>query len=165
MQIELMAHQHRELRRRLLAEDPDLDDQTLADTLEGLTDLNDMLAALIRAALTDEALANGLKGRIEDMRARLSRLQDRAGKRRAIARDVMVQSEIKTITAPDLTLSIRPGVPSLVLVDESAIPQPYWQPQPSKLDRRSLLDELKHGCTVPGVALSNPEPVLSVRSR
>ena len=48
------------LRARFLADIPDLDEETLADTLEGITDLREMLAELIRSALEDEALASGL---------------------------------------------------------------------------------------------------------
>ena len=43
---------------------PDLDEETLADTLEGMTTLHELLAGLIRSALTEEALAEGLKARI-----------------------------------------------------------------------------------------------------
>lgn len=153
------------LRERLLAEDPNLDEQTLADTVEGLTDLHDILAAVIRSALCDEALATGLKTRIDDMQRRLQRLEERAHKRRQMARDVMVETNIKNITAPDFTISIRPGSSALLVLDEAVIPPSYWEPREPRLNRQALLAELKSGSTVAGVKLSNPEPILSVRTR
>ena len=52
--------------------------------------------AIIRAALTDQALASGLEGRVAEVQARRDRLQDRAVKRRQIAKDVMVDLDLKS---------------------------------------------------------------------
>ena len=133
--------------------------------MEGLTDLHEIVAAIIRSALADEALATGLKCRIADMQDRLDRLQDRASKRRQIAKDVMVELDLKKITAPDFTVSIRPGTPALLVLDEAAVPSIYWEPRDPRLNRLGLLSDLKDGADIKGVALSNPEPVLSVRTR
>jgi hypothetical protein len=165
MSLEFAAIAYRTIRDRIRAQDPQIDEQTLADTVEGLTDLHEIVAAIVRAALADEALATGLKGRIAEMQDRLDRLQDCAAKRRQIAKDVMVELDIKKITAPDLTVSIRPGMPSLLVLDEAAVPSIYWEPREPRLNRQGLLNELKDGADIKGVALANPEPVLSVRTR
>lgn len=163
--VALSTTRYRILRDRLLAEDPSLDEQTLADTVEGLTDLHEILAAIIRAALADEALANGLKGRIAEMEDRRERLQERAAKRRQIARQTMAELDLKKLTAPDFTASLRPGTASLVVLDEASIPSIYWEPRDPRLDRASLTADLKQGTDIAGATLSNPEPVLSVRTR
>ena len=164
-QLAFSAIHYRTIRDRLRAEAPELDEQTLADTVEGLTDLHEVLAAVLRAALEDEALARGLKCRIADMQGRLDRLQDRAAKRRQIAKDVMVELDLKKITAPDFTASLRPGLPALVVLDEDAVPSIYWQPGEPKLKRQVLAADLKDGTEVEGATLTNPEPVLNLRVR
>ena len=159
------ATTYRAVRERIRTQDPDLDEQTLADTVEGLTDLHEILAAIVRAALADEALATGLKGRIAEMQERLERLQERAAKRRQIVKDTMVELDLKKLTAPDFSASIRPGMPALLVIDEAAVPSIYWEPREPRLDRQGLLAELKQGAEITGVTLSNPEPVLSVRTK
>ncbi|HVX37512.1 MAG TPA: siphovirus Gp157 family protein [Hyphomicrobium sp.] len=133
--------------------------------MEGLSDLPEILTAILRGALADEALANGLKGRVAEMQDRLARLQDRAAKRRQIVKETMVEVDLKKLTAPDFTASIRPGMANLLVLDEAAVPSIYWELRDPKLNRQELLNDLKQGLEVRGVALSNPEPVLSVRTK
>jgi Gp157 protein len=112
MNVEFSALRYRAIRDRIRAEDPQIDQRTLADTIEGLTDLHEIVAAIIRSALSDETLATGLKCRIADMQGRLDRLENRASKRRQIVKDIMVELDLKKITAPDFTVAIRPGMPT-----------------------------------------------------
>ena len=153
------------LKERILAAYPDVDDEILADTLEGITDLHEMIAAVIRSALVDEALGSGLGARLADMKERQSRLEVRASKKRELALQAMSLTGLTKLEQPDFTASTRAGVPALVVVSEQAIPQAYWLTQPPKLDRQALLGELKRGGTITGVTLSNPKPLLMVRTK
>ena len=164
-QLTFAAIHYRAIRDRIRAQDPQIDEQTLADTVEGLTDLHEIVQAIIRAALADEALVLGLKCRISDMQGRLDRLEDRASKRRQIAKDVMIELDLKKLNAPDFTASIREGLPSLIVLNEDAVPKTYWDPGEPRLRRQILASDLKGGAEVAGATLSNPEPVLSVRVR
>ena len=107
----------------------------------------------------------GLKCRIADMQGRLDRLHERTAKRRQIAKGVMVELDLKRLTAPDFSASIRSGMPALVVLNEDAVPSIYWQPSEPRLKRQELAYELKQGAEIEGVALTDPEPVLSVRTR
>ena len=80
-QVKAETAKHRLLRDRLLAQIPDIDAETLADTLEGITDLREMLAELVRSALEDEALSSGLATRLAEMQARAQRLGDQGGEK------------------------------------------------------------------------------------
>lgn len=153
------------LRQRLLAELPDLDEETLSDTLEGLTNLHDLLAELIRSALTDEALAGGLKARIGDMKERLERLETRAERKRALVLQAMTEAGITKFMAPDFSASLRQGAPTLAIAAEDLIPAAFWKPQPAKLDKLTLLAALKSGVAIDGVSLDAPRMQLSVRSK
>lgn len=159
------ASVYQTIRDRIRAVEGDIDEETLADTLEGLTDLHELLAAVVRSALLEEAMAEGLKDHIATLHARLTRMGERADHKRAVARDIMAELEIKKIAAPDFTLSLRTGQPGLVVVDEASIPTAYWEPRQPRLNRLELIADLKRGIEVSGTALSNAEPVLSVRVR
>ena len=153
------------LRTRLLAEVPDLDAETLADTLEGLTDLREMLAELIRSALEDEALAVGLSTRLSDMKARLERFETRAKRKRQLALKTMGEADMAKLEQPDFTASLRQAAPALEVVAEDKIPAAYWKPQPFKLDRQGLLQALKSGTAIDGACLAPPQQCLSVRTK
>lgn len=159
-----LAH-FRHLRDRLAAEFPDADEDTLADTLEGISGLPDQLAAVIRSALDDEALVEALRRRQAEMRERAGRLAHRAETKRRLVSETMARAELKKLEVEDFTVSLRPSRPSLVIVEESEIPDQFWKPGAPRLDRQGLSDYLRQGGETLGACLDNGAPSISVRTR
>jgi hypothetical protein len=153
------------LAEQLKARFAELDEETLADTLEGISQLPDLITEIMRSGLEDEVLANALKQRMEEMHARLTRLKECHDKKRAMAAWAMSQAEIPRIKAPDFSLSLRPGSRRLEVCDEARVPAQFFVPQPPRLDRAALSAVLKGGQTVEGVVLVQGEPTIQVRVR
>lgn len=154
-----------ELRRRLIEADPEIDETTLLDTLEGATNFNEAIGEVIRAALEEEALADSLRGRMGTMRERLERIETSCAKKREVAQAVMEDAGLEKILEPDFTVSLRVSPPGVAVTNEAEIPEPYWIPQAPKLDRKGILDALKTGIRVPGATLTNSKVSLAIRSK
>ena len=163
--LKLEAQHYVLLRQRLIEAFPRIDDETLHDTLEGITTLEELIAETIRSALLDASFRTGLSQRLDDMKERASRLEHRAAKKRQIALEAMSDAGLKKLEQADFTASVRAGVPSLIVEAESEIPSDYWVPQSPKLSRQAVLRDLKQGAEVPGTYLSNAKPNLSVRTK
>lgn len=153
------------LRDELLRVHGDVDEDTLADTLEGISTLPDMLCAAVRAVLDDQVMCEALKGRLGELKARLERLDVRIQATRVVICEAMEEAGLTKITEPDFTLSLRTGAPPLAVIDEEAIPDRFWTPQPPKLERAVLKRALSDGKDIPGAVLGNGSPTISVRVR
>jgi hypothetical protein len=164
-QLDMAIYLQTELRRRLIESEPDIDETTLADTLEGATDLNEAIAEVVRSALLDASYIAGLKQRIDEMRERLARLEVRHERKRAAVLDAMEAAGIAKITEPDFTVTLKAAPPSVRITDETAIPEWFWIPQPAKLDKRALLETLKAGTGITGAELANPQSTISIRTK
>jgi len=163
--LDFEVRRYKAIREALLADNADdIDEQTLADTTEGLTDLHELLAAIVRAALDDEAMAEALGNRADDMVARRVRLDARAQRRRNIVKAAMDEAGLNKLTMPDFTASLHSGRPHVVVVDEKLIPQTFFEMRPH-LRKRDLFDALADGARVDGAELSNPGMTLTVRTR
>ncbi len=153
------------LRERLEAAFPDADEETLMDTLEGMTSLTDSLAELLRSSIEDQTFTSALRSRMADMKERCARFEERARKKRELVCTVMEQADLKKLMEPDFTVSLRPSRAPLMIIDEAAIPGDYWKPQPAQLDRMGLISALSNGRDIPGAVLGNPPMTISVRTK
>jgi Gp157 protein len=156
---------HIDIREQLKREFPEADDETLRDSVEGLSKLPEILASILRSHLDDLAILAALRGRIMDMQERFARLEFRADKKRRLVASVMERAGIKRLTEPDFTASLREVPPGLIVIEEGIVPEAFWKPQPPKLDRKALLTALRAGEVVAGAALGNGSTTLAVRTR
>ena len=147
--VGLEVARYSELKRRIEEIEPDIDERTLHDTLEGATELNELIVEIVRSAMDDSSLITALRERIAAMRERLERLQTREKRKRDLALEAMQQAGLNKIQASDCTISVRVGPPSLQVEDEGQIPEWFWTPQPAKLDKRRIIDCLKAGDRCP----------------
>jgi hypothetical protein len=148
---------HKALALAIARDFPEADEETLADTLEGVSDLPQLLIAVLRSREADLTLIDALERRLQAQRARLERLQSRAEQKRMLVASAMQEAGLKRLVAPDFTVSLRAGAPKVVVLDESQIPVEFWVERLPRLDRQQLLAALKAGRAVPGAVLSNPE--------
>ncbi len=159
--LELQLHEY--LREKLLTEFLDIDEETLSDTLEGLTNLHDKLAAVIRSQQEDSVLVKALKIRIKEMQERHARFEHRVSKKRELVTTVMDRAGITKIAESDFTASLRQTPRPLVISDDREIPKTYWKSQDPKLDRKKLITDLKSEELIPGACLGNGGVTVSVR--
>ena len=158
-------NKHELFREKLKVEFPDEDEETLADTLEGMTDLTDMIAATLRSANEDKAQMKGLSDYINLLQERGERIGLRHATKRELCLDAMERADIHKITEADFTASLRSTPQKVVVVDEAKIPLEYFKTPAPVLDKRSLLAVLQSDTTIEGATLSNPARTISIRTK
>lgn len=164
--IALAAAEWNRLRESLLAEYPELADDTdaLADTLDGEAQALDMVARLIRDAREDDAMADALAPMQRDMAERKSRLASRADKRRDAARRLLTAIGERKIIRPDFTASVRAVPPKVIVTDDTALPDEVCKFE-RKPDRAAIKEALERGKAVAGAMLGNGTETLTIRSK
>lgn len=157
-----LAELYRRHREALLTEYPDIDEATLADTLEGSSMLPDVIARLIRTARERDAHAEALKSMISDMQERKARFERGADRIRDMVLALMDAAGMKKHEEPDFTVSLRNNPPKVIISDEAELPDRYF-----KISRIPILtdirSDLKNNIVIPGVSLSNGGVGLSLR--
>jgi hypothetical protein len=155
---------HREIADRIRAMFPDETEETLADSIEGESDLPGAIIAVLRAAIEREVTAKALADLIETMVGRKRRFEDGARNLRLAALHTMEEVGLRKLAAPDMTVSVGTTKPKVLITDETLIPDDLCKTTrtPSKTD---IAKAMMEGREVPGVTLGNPETHLTVHRR
>ena len=144
----------------LTAEDADLEPPAVE-----AENVQEAILRVLRSARAAEAMADAAKAMAQDMTTRAKRFEARSERLRGIALAAMDAIGERKLTAPDMTVTLIDGRPTLFISDEAAIPPGYWKQPAPVLDRKMLADDVKAGVVVEGASLANGMPTLTVRVR
>ncbi len=157
---------YQSLREQFLEMWPELidDNAALHDTLQGATNLDELITLTMRAAMEREDQGKAIAERIEILKRRKDRLEAGAQKLRAMVLQAMSEADLKKIAAPDFSLSVGQGKPKILIVDEDLIPDHLCRISrtPSKT---MIADEMAAGRDVPGATRGNPQSFLTIHTR
>ncbi len=144
----------------------ELSPEDLALVVDSETNLNEALIALAEQVQeTEQTLIAGLKNRIRLLTERKQRMEKSAGTYRSLILSVMERLGTDKVVSDIMTLSARDLQRGLVIEDEAQIPSKYWVAQDPKLDRKTLLADLKEGIEIEGAGLDNGGRSLSIRTK
>lgn len=143
--------------------DLDLDEQTIADTLESLGgELQEKATNVAAFIRNTEALADQIKQAEEAMASRRKALERRAESIRTYLQHNMQRCGITKIESPWFQISIRKNPPSVVVDDPALIPADLMrqpEPPPPAPDKKAIKEALTNGFAVPGARLETTERV------
>lgn len=151
-----LAHQYRADLEKLA--DLDLDEQTLADTLEGLGgELEVKAQNVIMFTRNLEATAAAIKEAEAQMAARRKALENRAAGLRRYVLENMQFAGIQKIECPFFKLSIRDNPAAVEIYEPGLIPAQFMkqpEPPPPSPDKTAIKAAITAGTEVPGAKLT-----------
>lgn len=150
------------LRQSIAAVDPD-DETLLLDSIEGETGFFEVVDALLRRMVANQAMITGLLCAAADLDERKARFERRVTTDRTLIEQAMMIAELEKIERPVATLSLSARAPKVVIETEADIPAEFWKASDPTLDKKALGAALKEGRTIPGAVLSNAAPSLQAR--
>lgn len=143
-----------------MAQNPDIDEQAIKDTLEAIQgDIKEKADGYAK-------VIKELDGETDKLTAEIKRLTDR---KNIIQNNIayMKQSLKEAMTATgnlkfrtDLfSFNIQKNPPALIVDNEETIPSEYLIPQEPKIDKKAIIDFLKNGNKVPYAHIEQSEGV------
>ncbi len=141
----------------------DLDDQTLTDTLEGLSGTLEAKAQATAVVVRNlESMAEQIKQAEDAMASRRKAIENRARSIRSYVLRCMQKAGISKIESPLFRISIKKNPPAVEVDSAVLIPDEYWTqppPPPAQLDKVKIKQDIQAGIEIPGVHLEQEKRI------
>ena len=138
----------------------EMESDALVDTLESLQeaieDKAENIAKLIKNLEADAKIIKEEEKRLAERRQSIEKKIERL---KQYLQEQLEVAGLQKVKRPTITVSIQNNPPSVDVIDETAIPIDFLIPQAPKVDKKSILERLKKGESVPGVTLKQTKGV------
>lgn len=138
--------------------DLDLDDTTIADTLDGMAgELQTKCTNIAALARNLESTANSIKDAEAQMKARRQAIERRAERLKHYLLHGMQHAGISKVESPWFCLSIKNNPPAVEVFEPGLVPAEFMkqpEPPPAAPDKAAIKAAIKAGQEVPGCRIT-----------
>lgn len=140
-------------------ESGELQAEDLKDTLEAIEEAIEMkvenIAKIVKATEGEAEIIKLEEKRLAEKRKALENSTQRL---KQYAEDELIKTGIQKVKGKLFTIALQKNPPSVEVLNESDIPEDYFRIVTQKsIDKKSILEVLKAGDSVPGVSLKQTE--------
>ncbi len=137
-----------------------IDEDVFRDTLSAIEEaIEDKVESVGKFIRCLEADAKAIKEEEQRLADRRKAIENKISNTKEYLQNQMEVAGIDKVKRATLTVSIQNNPPSVEIADESLIPSDYMIPQPSKIDKKSILSALKDGEEIPGCEIKQTRSV------
>lgn len=140
------------------------DERAYLDTLEGETDLCELVRKLLNEIEQDEGVQSALAEQISDRQARKARAAERVKHNREAIAALLECANLDKLALPEATVSVRQLPPKAIVTDEAAVPDEFCK-FTRKPDLTAINAGMESGAAIPGVSFDNGGTSLTVRRK
>ena len=128
----------------MMAEDLELDQKMIRDTMEGLDfEFEEKAEAYAKVVKTLEMDIAGLDEEIQRMTKRKATIKNNIDRLKRSLEGAMIATGKRKFKRPLFGFGIQKNPPSLNVLDETKIPEEFWIEQQPKLDKKAALAYVK----------------------
>jgi Siphovirus Gp157 len=149
-----------EIRAIIGSDDPDL----IHDTLEGQTDVYELIDWMLARIGDEESMEEAIENRISALMERKKACEGRIIRLRGAIEACLTATGEKSLRRPEATLTLANRKVSISHIDETILPEKFFKTTRS-VSRTTISEALKSGEIVPGVTLDNGGVTLTIRRK
>lgn len=148
----------------LLAKYPAIaeDDELLIDTLEGETDFNRVIDALLYRLSEAQAMQEAIKAQIDQLIDRKARYASKEATHKSAIQDLLNAAGLRKLERPVATITMSKGRQKVNILDVDELPQGYFTTV-RKADAKAIKSAIDAGEQIPGAELATGDDYLTIR--